>query len=125
MLGLYRETAKEFARQLLEKWGQDIDSIILYGSVASGRATDESDIDILIVTQNKAEVAKTAFDIAYELDWENDLKTLTMPFPMTLAEVRAYKAAGSPLIWDILRLGSILYDDGSFERVRQETLAAG
>lgn len=45
----YRAIAQEFAEKVLEKYGDKVDTIILFGSTARGEARDESDIDILVV----------------------------------------------------------------------------
>lgn len=46
----YRRIAEEFARHLKAKYGDRIERIILFGSVARGEAREESDIDLLVVT---------------------------------------------------------------------------
>ena len=45
----YRNVANEFARRALEKCGDRIESIVLFGSVARGEARGDSDIDVLVV----------------------------------------------------------------------------
>jgi predicted nucleotidyltransferase len=45
----YKRPVEEFVRRALEKYGDKIDKIILFGSVARGEARDESDVDILVV----------------------------------------------------------------------------
>ncbi|MCK4529201.1 nucleotidyltransferase domain-containing protein [candidate division WOR-3 bacterium] len=45
----YRESVNEFVRRALEKYGDTIDSIILFGSVARGEAKEDSDVDILVI----------------------------------------------------------------------------
>ncbi len=48
-----REIAKDFANKINS---EDISSIILFGSVARGDDTSDSDIDILIVSSNKEKI---------------------------------------------------------------------
>jgi predicted nucleotidyltransferase len=45
----YQEPVREFVKVALEKYGDRIESIILFGSVARGEAMEDSDIDILVV----------------------------------------------------------------------------
>lgn len=47
--------ASSFASFLIEKIGDKIDRIILYGSVAKGEATKESDVDIFVDTEKDIE----------------------------------------------------------------------
>ena len=63
------EIAREFANAILS---YDIVKIILFGSVARGDDTEESDIDILIITTNSDELSdeinSSAVDIILEKD---------------------------------------------------------
>jgi predicted nucleotidyltransferase len=45
----YRKDADEFVRRALKNYSVQIESIILFGSVARGDAREDSDIDILII----------------------------------------------------------------------------
>jgi predicted nucleotidyltransferase len=44
MQGLYRSVAKQFVEQSLQSVGQEIEAIVLYGSVARGKVGEESEI---------------------------------------------------------------------------------
>ncbi|WP_456369952.1 nucleotidyltransferase domain-containing protein [Geoglobus sp.] len=44
-----REAISEFIKILRESFGESIAKVILFGSVARGDFTDESDIDVLVV----------------------------------------------------------------------------
>ena len=44
-----RQMAESFVEKLLEKFGEQILAVILFGSRARGDATDESDMDLLII----------------------------------------------------------------------------
>jgi predicted nucleotidyltransferase len=62
---------EEFARAAQEALGERIHEIILYGSVARGDATEQSDVDILIVLDSKdetGELFQLAFDVGLEYD---------------------------------------------------------
>jgi len=45
----YRRIAEDFARHLKAKYGERIERIILFGSVARDRYREDSDIDLIIV----------------------------------------------------------------------------
>lgn len=46
--------AREFSEALVERYGVHIKSVVLFGSVASGRDNDESDIDLLVLVDDRA-----------------------------------------------------------------------
>ena len=46
----YRKIAEDFARYLKGKYGDRIERIILFGSVARGDYREDSDVDLLVVT---------------------------------------------------------------------------
>ncbi len=45
--------AKKFADDLKQKFGDNITSIILFGSVAKRKETKESDIDLLVISKKR------------------------------------------------------------------------
>jgi predicted nucleotidyltransferase len=81
--GKYRKAVNEFARRALEKYGDKIDSIILFGSVAREEANEESDIDLLVVTIGdrfmiRRELSKIVLDILLETGKYISVKTLSV-----------------------------------------------
>lgn len=51
----YRRVAEEFTALLKRELGEQLTSVVLYGSVARGQARKESDIDLLIVVAGSRE----------------------------------------------------------------------
>jgi len=47
----YRRIAEDFARHLKAKYGERIERILLFGSVARGEAREDSDVDLIVVTR--------------------------------------------------------------------------
>jgi predicted nucleotidyltransferase len=45
--------ARVSAQLVLDEYGDDVTDMILYGSVATGRVTDDSDIDILVLVSDR------------------------------------------------------------------------
>lgn len=81
--GKYRKSVNEFARRALEKYGDKIDSIILFGSVAREEANEESDIDLLVVTigdrfMMRRELSEIVLDILLETGEYISVKTLSV-----------------------------------------------
>ena len=46
-----KEIATEFAELIKSKYGSQIEDVILFGSVVRDEATDESDIDLMVICQ--------------------------------------------------------------------------
>ena len=117
---IYREAAKKFADKIASALGDQIDSIVLYGSVARGEATEDSDIDILIISPDvervRSKISQMRGDFAYEHNYDFFISLIDY----TREEFCRIKAFGSPFIEEVTRDGVILYDNGIFSRVREE-----
>jgi predicted nucleotidyltransferase len=79
----YRKSVNEFARRALEKYGDKIDSIILFGSVAREAANEDSDIDLLVVTigdrfMMRRVLSEIVLDILLETGEYISVKTLSV-----------------------------------------------
>lgn len=61
---------RELVPSLLDIYGNLIDSIILYGSIARGTQTDESDVDIAVIMRSgaTAEMHDRMLDIVVDLE---------------------------------------------------------
>ena len=49
-----RSAVKEFCERISKLLGADLHKVLLFGSKAEGRATAESDIDVLVLIQDRA-----------------------------------------------------------------------
>ena len=77
-----RKAVEEFVRRALDKYGDRIESIILFGSVARGEAGEESDIGILVVTKKedfrlRRMLIEIAFDILLDTGENISVKALS------------------------------------------------
>ena len=68
------EMFNEVVNAILSVMGDDAVKIILYGSVARGDNTWESDVDIAVLTKKdyKDERRKKLHDVMFSLDWKYD-----------------------------------------------------
>jgi predicted nucleotidyltransferase len=71
-----RKILKNLKRELMQIYGPQIHSVLLYGSRARGDERPDSDIDILIVLKNDfnySEMLRLSSDLTASLSLENDV----------------------------------------------------
>jgi len=78
----YRKAVDKFVKIALEKYGDKIADVILFGSVVRGEAKENSDIDVLIVTRKedfrlRRSLVGLAFDILLETGENISVKVLS------------------------------------------------
>lgn len=72
-----KEIISEFKRRLAREILGDIKKLIVFGSRARGAATEESDLDmIVLVTDKTPETEKKLEDVAYSVMWDYDFKPI-------------------------------------------------
>jgi len=113
----YAKAVEQLRDRLVRELGDEIDSIVLYGSVARNTASDESDIDILVVARgDETGLYDKISKIRTQVDLENN--TLTALVYVTSEELEHYFKLGSPFMKSVSEEGMILYDRGVFKRLR-------
>ena len=95
------EIAKEFAKTIKS---DDIKLIMLFGSVARGEDTEESDIDILIVSPNADDLRYEINRIAVNIILEKD--ELISPHLMT--EEHFNKTRNNPFLTNVINEGIVI-----------------
>jgi predicted nucleotidyltransferase len=118
----YKLTLKDLKERLIKELGEKLDSLVLYGSVARGDYGRESDIDILVILKDK-KLEDIASDIRYDIDIKNS--TVTTFFLCTPPEIEKIIQQGFPFINNVLKEGKIIYDNGTWERLRHSFARAG
>ena len=118
----HRRAVESLKEQLLAELKDQIHSMVLFGSVARGEAKPDSDIDFLLITEAPFDTRQRIDEITYDVDLENEVFTQLVFFTTQRFEeevrIRSYLAA------DVLTEGVELYDDGTFERIRQQASPA-
>jgi predicted nucleotidyltransferase len=121
----YRKVAAEFARRVTAALDSEVDSVVLYGSVARGEARRDSDIDVLVISPATDKIRKKVSRIRSDFAYESDYTFYISLVYFSREEFCKLQQIGSPFIQDVVRDGVILYDRGTFSGLRGETAAAG
>lgn len=95
------EIAREFADAIRS---DDIVKIILFGSVAHGDDTEESDIDILIITTNSDELSDEINSAAVDIILEKD----EFVSPHVMSEEHFNKTIDYPFLTNVLKEGVVI-----------------
>ncbi|MBQ6629122.1 MAG: nucleotidyltransferase domain-containing protein [Methanobrevibacter sp.] len=95
------EIAKEFAKTIKS---DDIKLIMLFGSVARGEDTEESDIDILIVSPNADDLRYKINRIAVDIILEKD----EVISPHLMTEEHFNKTRNNPFLTNVLNEGVVI-----------------
>ncbi len=120
----FRAAAEDFASRVKSALGDEVDAIVLYGSVARGEAGPESDIDVLIICPNTRDVRGTLNRIAYEQSSESGFTSLISDVNYDRNQVEELCRIGMPFMKNVLAEGVALYDNGTFSGARAETALA-
>ena len=119
---LYRAKAEEFASALLRAFGDQIHTVVLYGSTARKRARRESDIDLLVVGETR-QLKEPVFDLAFDIMAAEAFEMWLSVVYHTREEIQRLYDLGSPFLDNVLTEGVFLFDDGTAAQIRERVLA--
>lgn len=72
-----RALIEEFKKRLPAKVARHLRKIIIFGSRARGEATEDSDLDVIALVDEKTpEIEKHLEDAAYQVMWDHDFKPI-------------------------------------------------
>ena len=98
-----KEILKEFKKEIENLYGKRLKNIILYGSWARGDATEESDIDLVVVLEGEVipgEEIDRMIDVITEINLRHAV--LVSVYPISEEE---YSTINSPLLINVRREG--------------------
>lgn len=90
----------------------EIASIAIFGSVARGKETPKSDIDLLIIVENK--LAKSKIDRIIDklsVEMAKKFATAVSPYVLTRSEIKQRYAKKQPIIRSILKNNQLVYGE--------------
>jgi predicted nucleotidyltransferase len=113
----YQKIIDLLKERLLAELPEEIHSLVLFGSVARGEATDDSDIDILVVTNADLDTERRIDEITYDSILE--FETYVQLVLFTVGDLERNVELRSWFAIDLLSQGIILYDNGTFQGIRE------
>ena len=101
-----RELILEIVEQI--KSGYEPERIILYGSYAYGKPTEDSDIDLLIIKETDKRRADRFVEVT-RLIYKPGRRTSVSPLVYTPQELAERSSLGDDFIEEVLKRGEVLY----------------
>jgi predicted nucleotidyltransferase len=101
-----KQVVKELVDELKKLYGDNLSCVILYGSKARGDATEDSDIDILVVLKNIQNFSlerKKVKEISWRLSYKYDLL-----LSIIIRSEQEYMRKDTPLLMNIEKEGIVL-----------------
>ncbi|MDP2766347.1 MAG: nucleotidyltransferase domain-containing protein [Candidatus Methanoperedens sp.] len=122
----YKEILTKFNQSLLEKFGANLISLVLFGSVARGAAKTESDIDLLIILKDAPDSyyrrIEPVIDIELKL-WEEAFETTgAAPTFSSIVLSKEEAMENRNIFLDMIDASIILYDKNGFFKNRLKEL---
>lgn len=122
----YRQILTQFKQSLLETFGTDLISLVLFGSVARGAAKQESDIDLLIILKDAPDSyyrrLEPVVDIELKLREEAYENTGAAPMFSSIILSKEEAMENRNIFLDMLDASVILYDKNNFFKKRLKKL---
>ena len=114
----FMSAARDYAQRATSALGEKIDSIVLYGSVATGHARPDSDIDVLVIAPDSKSIYEALSSISAEQAYETRSAFLLSDVFLDRYEFVELQKVRSPFIKNVMADGIVLYDNGTFQGIR-------
>lgn len=116
---LSEEVVEKIKKDLSSFFGNSLSSIILYGSYAKGKETQYSDIDLLIIVKRDFNDWRERREVETELRMKfYSIIGCVSPKVASINELDKALTFYNPLLLNILDHGVVLFDDGTFDRLK-------
>ena len=114
----YDKVIAQLKDEIIAQVGDCVHSIVLFGSVARGEATPDSDIDLLLITDGSQAVKDRIHEMSYDIDLEYEVFTQLVFF--TKAGFEKEVRMRSWFSTDLVTQGVVLYDNQTYKGICQE-----
>ncbi len=119
--GIYETLLKKLLSEIRIHFKKNLISVVLYGSMARGEVTKDSDIDLLIISDNLPKERSRRQDIFMEMEKESDEEVKKIyekwgcyPYISPILKTKDETRILSPLYLDMVTDAKILYDKDDF-----------
>ncbi len=132
IMGIYETLLKKILDEIRRYFDKNLVSVVLYGSLARGEVKKDSDIDLLIISENLPKERSRRQDMFMELEKESDEEIKRIyekwgcyPYISPILKTKEEAKNLSPLYLDMVTDAKILYDKDDFfkeilEKLRME-----
>ncbi len=119
--GIYETLLKKLLNEIRRHFEKNLISVVLYGSMARGEVTKDSDIDLLIISDNLPKERLRRQDLFMEMEKESDEEVKKIydkwgfyPYISPILKTKDDARILSPLYLDMVTDAKILYDKDDF-----------
>ncbi len=118
----YKEILNKFTQHLRKRFGDNLISLVLYGSVARGTAKDESDIDLLIILKDAPAAYYERLEPVIEIELQMREVSGVPPIFSSLILSKEEAMENRNIFLDMIEDSIILYDEDDFFRNRLKAM---
>jgi len=116
---LSKGVVEKINKQISNFFGNSLSSIVLYGSYATGKETQYSDIDLLIIIKRDFRDWRERREVETELRMKfYSFVGCVSPKVAAIHELDKALTFYNPLLLNILDHGIVLFDDGAFDQLK-------
>lgn len=91
--------------------GDALKQIVLFGSYADGRASSESDIDLLVILESdNSDIVESVRNAIYDLMWDNDFEFIISLHFINEDHYNLIKKANTSFYQEIIKKGVVLWE---------------
>ncbi|MEK7398293.1 MAG: nucleotidyltransferase domain-containing protein [Candidatus Poribacteria bacterium] len=107
-----QDILNDLTEQVISISGDILLRIMLFGSYADGKASSESDIDLLLVLEyDDSNIVESIRDAIYDLMWKNDFEFIISSHFITEDHYNLIKKANTTFYQELIKKGKILWEN--------------